>query len=104
MFEGLLRVKFKYLKRGAPLAKIYFLDFKEESMIKLGQKVKDKITGFTGVVMGRTEYLYGCVSVAVLSTKLKDDKPKDWVWFDEQRLTLLSKAKSGGPQPEAPSR
>jgi hypothetical protein len=73
-------------------------------MIKLGQKVKDKFTGFTGIVMGRTEYLYGCISIGILPSKLKDGKPADWVWIDEQRLTCLSKAKAGGPQPEAPSR
>ena len=73
-------------------------------MIKLGCEVKDKLTGFTGIAMGRTEYLYGCVSIAVLSSKLKDGKPADWVWIDEQRLTVLSKAKAGGPQPEAPSK
>jgi len=72
--------------------------------IKLGQKVKDKYTGFAGTAMGRTEYLYGCTLIAILSNELKDGKPMDWVWIDEQRLTVTSKATAGGPQPLAPQR
>jgi len=72
--------------------------------IKLGQKVKDKLTGFSGTVMARTEYLNGCVSYGILSDKLnKEGNPKDWQWFDEQRLTVKSKVKVGGPQPKAPA-
>jgi hypothetical protein len=71
---------------------------------KLGKVYKDSITGFTGMAMGRTVYLHGCISVALLSLKLpKDGKPNDWVWFDEPRLISRSKATAGGPQPLAPS-
>ena len=75
-------------------------------MIKMGEKVKDRFTGFQGIVRARTEYLHGCVSVAVLDEKLNKEtgKPAEWVWFDEQRIDNLSQAKSGGPQPVAPSR
>lgn len=72
-------------------------------MIKLGEKVKDGITGFEGVATARAEYLYGCVRVLVESKKLKDGKPID-EWFDEQRLTVKSKADTGGPSPTPPSR
>ena len=34
-------------------------------MAQLGDKVKDTITGFTGVVTGRSEWLFGCVRCAV---------------------------------------
>ena len=75
-------------------------------MIKLGDEVKDKVTGFEGIAVARTEYLYGCLSIGVLSKKLNSEtgKPIEWVWFDEQRLDLQSKAPNGGPQPIAPSR
>ena len=66
--------------------------------VKLGQKVRDRVTGFSGVVMGRTEYLYGCVSCGILSEQLKDGKPMEWSWIDEQRLDDNSEAKAGGPQ------
>lgn len=71
-------------------------------MVKLGDKVKDKLTGFEGIVMGRTEYLNGCVSIGILPIELKDGKPQDWVWIDEQRVDITSKADRGGPQPKAP--
>jgi len=75
-------------------------------VIKLGDEVKDKVTGFEGIAMARTEYLYGCVLIGVLLKVLSKDegKPIDWVWFDEQCLDILSEAKTGGPQPLAPSR
>ena len=34
-------------------------------MIELGQKVKDKVTGFTGIATARIEYLNGCVQILV---------------------------------------
>lgn len=76
-------------------------------MIKLGSKVKDSITGLTGIATSRTEYLYGCVHIGVTPTELKDGKPIESSWFDEQRIELVeekkpevskaSSAKSGGP-------
>ena len=66
--------------------------------IKLGDKVKDSITGFEGIVVARAEYLNGCVSCQVEAKELKDGVPLKAQWFDEQRLTSQSKAKAGGPQ------
>lgn len=34
-------------------------------MVVLGSTVKDRYTGFTGVVMARADYLFGCVHFAV---------------------------------------
>jgi len=73
-------------------------------MVTLGTKVTDRLTGFTGIAMGRTEYLYGCTSIGVLPQDLKDGRTQDWVWLDEQRLDATSEAEAGGPQPEAPQR
>jgi len=73
-------------------------------MIELGEVVKDPITGFKGTVVARTEYLWGCISLGILSDVLKDGKPMEWQWFDENRLTLDTKQKNGGPQPTAPQR
>ena len=70
--------------------------------IKLGQKVKDSITGFEGIVVARAEYLNGCVSCQVEAKELKDGVPLQAQWFDEQRLTIQSKAKAGGPQDHPP--
>ena len=65
-------------------------------MIKLGQKVRDRITGFEGVATSRTEYLYGCVRIYVEPGGLHDGKPIEPQVFDEQRLDQASEAKTGG--------
>ena len=70
--------------------------------IKLGQKVKDSITGFEGIAIAKAIYLNGCVSYQVKSQTLKDGKTIEAEWFDEQRLTIRSKAKAGGPQDHPP--
>ena len=66
-------------------------------MIKLGDKVKDKITGFEGVTVAKAIYLNGCVSYEVRAQRLKDGKMLDTVWIDEQQLTNKSTAVVGGP-------
>jgi len=68
-------------------------------MIKLGDKVKDKITGFSGIVIGRTNWLNGCITIGVQSAEMKDGRPVDSVWFDEQRVDSTSTATTGGPMP-----
>lgn len=73
-------------------------------MIKLGAKVTDSITGFTGIATARTEYLYGCVRVSVEPTELHEGKPVEAQYFDEQRLEDEPTAKTGGPGDFPPSR
>ncbi|MBA7626618.1 hypothetical protein ES703_34072 [subsurface metagenome] len=71
--------------------------------IKLGDKVKDNITGFEGVAVARVVYLNGCISIQVKPAKLKKDGSMiEAEWLDEQRLTFASKAKAGGPQERPP--
>jgi hypothetical protein len=73
-------------------------------MAKLGNLVKDKITGFAGIVIGRAEYLNGCISVLVQPEGVTSEgQPIESHWFDEQRLTAASEAKAGGPQPRPPA-
>jgi len=68
--------------------------------IKLGDSVKDDITGFTGIATAVTEHLYGCVRVCVESKTKKNPETLESIelWFDEQRLLPKSKAGNGGPQ------
>ena len=78
-----------------------------DSRIPLGVVVRDVITGFTGVVIGRTEYLNGCVRVGVQPRKLdKDGKVKEIEWIDERQVEVLAATfrgqpiePTGGPQP-----
>ncbi len=66
-------------------------------MVNLGDKVTDSITGFKGVAIGKTEWLYRCIRFCVAAEEMKDGKPIEDQWFDEQRLTAESTAKVGGP-------
>lgn len=75
-------------------------------MVKLLQKVKDKLTGFGGTVTARCEYAYRCVSIQVTASKLKDGKTNA-EWFDEDRLQATTRVKnrpSGGTHDQPPSR
>lgn len=57
----------------------------------LGYRVKDKVTGQTGVVASVGFDLYGCVQAIVNPCLGKDGKLCDQVWFDVSRLEVLSK-------------
>jgi hypothetical protein len=61
-------------------------------MIELGSKVKDSITGFSGIATGRAEYLHGCARVLVEPQELKDGKPVESQWLDEPRLVVVENA------------
>lgn len=70
-------------------------------MIRLGDRVKDKITGFTGVVVGITSWLNGCVRVGIQGASLKNGIPLGTEWIDEAQLKLVKagviKAVAEGP-------
>lgn len=52
----------------------------------LGQRVRDRVTGFEGVVIGRTEFLYATPRVWVDPGLMNDGKPIEASWFDEPRV------------------
>jgi hypothetical protein len=61
---------------------------KEFQMIELGSKVKDSITGFSGIATGRAEYLHGVPRVLVEATQLTADGKTESNWIDEPRLVV----------------
>jgi hypothetical protein len=74
----------------------------------LGSKVRDRVTGYTGIVIGQTSWLYGCRRYTVQSQEMKDGKPVDPLSFDEDALEIVEESKvsnpvkdTGGPQREA---
>ena len=75
---------------------------------ELRQKVKDKWSPFTGIVMARTQYISGCNTYAVFDQKLDTTgKPNEWKWYDETGLEdcPADKERHGGPcNPSAPGR
>lgn len=56
----------------------------------LGLKVRDRVTGFEGVVSTIGFDLYGCIQAVVNPGLDKDLTPRDSVWFDVHRLQVLS--------------
>ncbi len=74
--------------------------------VELGTKVRDMVTGFVGVVTGRTEWLTGCATVG-LQGEVKDGKVPDAFWVDETRVEGFDDAAAvaGGPHdaPHNPS-
>ncbi len=84
----------------------------------LGDLVKDRITGFTGVAVARTTWINGCVRWTVQPAKLsKDGTVKATECFDGEQVQVLRKSAvpsygrvvvagtlpPGGPRP-SPSR
>lgn len=61
-------------------------------VMKVGDVVRDKITGFTGVVTSRTEWLNGCVRFGVQSKELHEGKVVDAQHFDEVQLEEVQDA------------
>ena len=59
-------------------------------MITLGDKVKDTVSGFTGIAVSRHSYLNGCDRISVQPAyKLKEGKLPDSCTFDEPQLKIL---------------
>lgn len=56
-------------------------------MVKLGQTVKDTITGFEGVVTARCEYIVGPVRIEVSPVNHATKVPE---WFDEARVEIVA--------------
>ena len=52
-------------------------------MIQLGGRVKDKVSGFEGIAVARTEWLYGCIRIEVQAKVKKNGEIEDARMFDE---------------------
>lgn len=78
--------------------------------IRLGNIVRDIVTGFTGTVVSRIEFINGCIQFGVAPKSSKDGKYPDTQYIDYQRLEFLkdgvadklSTRDAGGPQIDAP--
>lgn len=57
---------------------------------ELGIEAKDKITGFSGIIMSRSEHLTGCNVYGVAPKVITDGKPSETQWFDENRIEKVS--------------
>lgn len=62
---------------------------KRKERIMLGDRVKDRVTGFEGIVTTKIRFLAGCVRVGVSAEKLKPDgEVMDSQTFDEPDLVV----------------
>lgn len=63
------------------------------TQINLGDEVKDKVTGFRGVVIAITSWLYGCRRVTVQPPMGKDGKVPEGMVFDEPSVNIVKSGK-----------
>lgn len=57
--------------------------------LKLGDKARDRISGFTGIVVAITEWLNGCRRITICPQELKDGKPVESHTFDAEQVELV---------------
>lgn len=80
---------------------------------KMGDRAKDKISGYEGVITGRCEHITGCNTYGLHAGLDKEGKVRDLVWFDEDRLEVVAEKqvppsavagkKNGGPLSSIPA-
>lgn len=82
-------------------------------MIQLGDRARDRISGFEGIVIGISQWLHGCRRISLQPEDLRDGKPMEHHTFDEPQVMLLAERayeaqdplrKTGGPSPDIPRR
>ena len=59
---------------------------------ELGDRVRDPITGFTGIVVVTAYFLNGCARCGVQPETLKDGLPQHEQHFDQSQLVVVDKA------------
>lgn len=73
----------------------------------LGKKVKDSVTGLTGIATARIEYMNGCVQYMIQPKVVKDGVPAKAEWYDAQQVKLVAtkrvvkKGNTGGSPPRS---
>lgn len=55
----------------------------------MGLKVREKITGFEGIVTGYCIYISGCNQALVAPATDENGKHVEAMWWDEQRLDVI---------------
>jgi hypothetical protein len=72
--------------------------------IKLGDKVRDKVSGFVGIATSKTEFMNGCIQYDIIPKVGKDNKPVEGLSIDIINLEVIKRAKpkieedeTGGP-------
>ena len=82
-------------------------------MVELGDRVRDKISGLQGILVGVTYWLYGCRRLSIQPEESKDGKPADYFTIDEPQAHLVQpravvpppvaeEPRNHGPRQDAP--
>ena len=82
----------------------------QQTVISMNQNVIDKITGFKGVIVGRSAYVTGCTQLLLQPVVKENGEYIEGRWFDENRLESNEAApvadiktnREIGPGPQAP--
>lgn len=61
-------------------------------MAELGEIVKDKVSGLTGVCAAKASYLYSCPQVLIVPREVKDGAPISGTWIEESRAEVTTDA------------
>lgn len=69
-------------------------------MVKLGDRVKDSITGFEGIAWSWVRFLTGCDRIGVLPTTMEKGKLCEMEYFDLPRIEVIKKQEVVFTQPE----
>lgn len=90
-----------------------FKKYRATSNIQLGLKVKDLVSGHTGMAISKAIYINGCVQYEVMPEVKKDGSKVNGRWIDWQRLEVVGQGiaeknkptakQTGGPEGNAPS-
>lgn len=92
---------------------IHYYEKGDSKMVKLGDKVKDTVSGFEGIAVARHSYLAGCDRFAVQPPIDKDGKLPESETFDEPCLEVTEVASvkvtiepidPGGPEKYMPKK
>ena len=83
---------------------------KIQTSFNFGDQVEHALTGLKGSVVAVDVWKNGCVRMCVQPREIKDGKPVDATWCDEQDLARVKAegdkeqpAPSGGPQADCPA-
>ena len=66
--------------------------------VKLGQTVKDTITGLIGTAVARTEWMHGCVRITIQPKVDKDGKVPGNHTCDEPQVEVVDTARPEEPK------
>ena len=61
----------------------------ETKNFKLGMTLRDKVTGFVGIAIAKSEFMNGCVQYYLKACLDKDGKVQEAVAFDSQQLEFV---------------